>query len=55
MQEKLAHPDNLTGSPDWLQDIANAMLLLSSPAASWVCGQTFNVHGDGGIVRLFGS
>ena len=55
MQEKLAHPDNLTGRPGRPQDIANAMLFLCSPAAGWVSGQTINVHGGGGVVRLFGS
>lgn len=54
MQERLAHPDNLTGRPGRPQDIANAMLWLCSPAASWVSGQTINVHGGGGVVRLFG-
>ncbi|WP_254445517.1 SDR family oxidoreductase [Ruegeria arenilitoris] len=55
MQEKLAHPDNLTGRPGRPQDIANAMLFLCSPAAGWVSGQTINVHGGGAVVRLFGS
>ncbi len=55
MQEKLAHPDNLTGRPGRPEDIANAMLYLCSPAAGWVSGQTINVHGGGGVVRLFGS
>ena len=54
MQDKLAHPDNLTGRPGRPQDIANAMLWLCSPAAGWVSGQTINVHGGGGVVRLFG-
>jgi 7-alpha-hydroxysteroid dehydrogenase len=54
MQEKLAHPDNLTGRPGRSQDIANAMLWLCSPAAGWVSGQTINVHGGGNVVRLFG-
>jgi 7-alpha-hydroxysteroid dehydrogenase len=55
MQEKLAHPDNLTGRPGKPEDIANAMLWLCSPAAGWVSGQTINVHGGGAVVRLFGS
>lgn len=55
MIEKLAHPDNLTGRPGAPQDIANAMLFLCSPASSWISGQTINVHGGGGVVRLFGS
>jgi len=55
MQEKLAHPDNLTGRPGRPEDIANAMLWLCSPAAGWVSGQTINVHGGGGVVRLFGT
>jgi 7-alpha-hydroxysteroid dehydrogenase len=55
MQERLAHPDNLTGRPGRPEDIANAMLWLCSPAASWVSGQTINVHGGGGVVRLFGA
>lgn len=55
MQEKLAHPDNLTGRPGRPEDIANAMLWICSPAAGWVSGQTINVHGGGGVVRLFGT
>lgn len=54
MQDRLMHPDNLIGRPGRPQDIANAMLWLCSPAASWVSGQTINVHGGGGVVRLFG-
>ena len=54
MQERLSHPDNLTGRPGRAEDIANAMLWLCSPAAGWVSGQTINVHGGGGVVRLFG-
>jgi 7-alpha-hydroxysteroid dehydrogenase len=54
MQERLSHPDNLTGRPGRPQDIANAMLWLCSPASSWVSGQTINIHGGGGVVRLFG-
>jgi len=53
-QEKMMHPDTLTGRPGRPQDVANAMLWLSSPAASWVSGQTINVHGGGSVVRLFG-
>jgi 7-alpha-hydroxysteroid dehydrogenase len=55
MIEKLSHPDNLIGRPGSAQDIANAMLFLCSPASSWISGQTINVHGGGGVVRLFGS
>jgi 7-alpha-hydroxysteroid dehydrogenase len=54
MQEKLKHPDNLTGRPGKPEDVANAMLWLCSPASGWVSGQTINVHGGGGVVRLFG-
>jgi 7-alpha-hydroxysteroid dehydrogenase len=52
--ERLSHPDNLTGRPGSPQDIANAMLFLCSPASGWISGQTINVHGGGGVVRLFG-
>jgi len=55
MQEKLRHPDNLTGRPGRPEDVANAMLWLCSPAGSWVSGQIINVHGGGGVVRLFAS
>jgi 7-alpha-hydroxysteroid dehydrogenase len=55
MQEKLAHPDNLTGRAGKMEDIANAMLYLASPASSWVSGQTINVHGGGQVTRLFGA
>jgi 7-alpha-hydroxysteroid dehydrogenase len=54
MQERLAHPDNLTGRPGKPEDVANAMLWLCSPASGWVSGQTINVHGGGNVVRLFG-
>lgn len=54
MQERMMHPDSLTGRPGRPQDIANAMLWLCSPAASWVSGQTINIHGGGGVVRIFG-
>jgi 7-alpha-hydroxysteroid dehydrogenase len=54
MQERLSHPDNLTGRAGRPEDIANAMLWLCSPASSWVSGQTINIHGGGGVVRLFG-
>jgi 7-alpha-hydroxysteroid dehydrogenase len=54
MLEKLSHPDNLIGRPGRPEDIANAMLWLCSPAASWISGQTINVHGGGSVVRLFG-
>ena len=55
MQEKLRHPDNLTGRPGAPEDVANAMLWLCSPASSWVSGQIINVHGGGNVVRLFGT
>lgn len=54
MQEKLRNPDNLTGRPGSAEDVANAMLWLCSPASGWISGQTINVHGGGGVVRLFG-
>lgn len=54
IQERMMHPDSLTGRPGRPQDIANAMLWLCSPAASWVSGQTINIHGGGGVVRIFG-
>jgi 7-alpha-hydroxysteroid dehydrogenase len=54
MQEKLRNPDNLTGRPGSPQDIANTFLYFCSPASSWVSGQIVNVHGGGGVVRLFG-
>lgn len=55
MQERLKHPDNLTGRPGRPEDVANAMLWLCSPASAWVSGQIINVHGGGGVVRLFGA
>ncbi|MBB3973196.1 SDR family oxidoreductase [Hansschlegelia beijingensis] len=54
MQDRLMHPDNLVGRTGRPQDVANAMLWLCSPAGGWVSGQTINVHGGGGVVRLFG-
>ena len=54
MQDRLSHPDNLTGRPGSPQDVANAMLWLCLPAGGWVSGQTINVHGGGSVVRLFG-
>lgn len=51
-QEKLAHPNNLTGRAGTPQDIANAFLWLASPAGSWMSGQTLQVHGGGTRVRL---
>lgn len=54
MQERLRHPDNLTGRAGRPEDVANAMLWLCSPASGWVSGQIINVHGGGGVVRLFG-
>jgi 7-alpha-hydroxysteroid dehydrogenase len=53
-QQRMMNPDTLTGRPGRPQDCANAMLWLCSPASSWVSGQTINVHGGGGVVRLFG-
>lgn len=55
VQQRLMHPDNLTGRPGSPQDVANAMLWLCSPASGWVSGQTINVHGGGNVVRLFGT
>ncbi len=54
MQERLKHPDNLTGRPGRAEDVANAMLWLCSPASGWVSGQVINIHGGGNVVRLFG-
>ena len=54
MQEKLSHPDNLVGRAGKMEDIANAMLYLASPASSWVSGQIINDHGGGHVTRLFG-
>jgi NAD(P)-dependent dehydrogenase (short-subunit alcohol dehydrogenase family) len=51
-QEKLAHPNNLTGRAGSPQDVANAFLWLASPAGSWVSGQTLQVSGGGTRVRL---
>jgi NAD(P)-dependent dehydrogenase (short-subunit alcohol dehydrogenase family) len=52
VQEKLAHPNKLTGRPGAPQDVANAFLWLASNAGSWVSGQTIQVHGGGTRVRL---
>lgn len=52
VQEKLAHPDNLTGRSGTPQDIANAFLWLASEAGSWVSGETFQVAGGGTRIRL---
>jgi NAD(P)-dependent dehydrogenase (short-subunit alcohol dehydrogenase family) len=52
--ERMSKPDSLVGRPGSPQDIANAMLFLCSPASSWISGQILNVHGGGGVVRLFG-
>jgi NAD(P)-dependent dehydrogenase (short-subunit alcohol dehydrogenase family) len=52
VQEKLAHPDNLTGRAGTPQDVANAFLWLASNAGSWVSGQTIQVAGGGNRVRL---
>ncbi len=54
MQERLMHPDSLTGRPGRAEDVANAMLWLCSPASGWVSGQTINIHGGGSVVRIFG-
>lgn len=51
-QYALAHPDSLTGRAGKPQDIANAFLWLSSPAGSWVSGQTLQVSGGGKRVKL---
>jgi 7-alpha-hydroxysteroid dehydrogenase len=53
-QQRMMNPDTLTGRPGRPEDCANAMLWLCSPASSWVSGQTINVHGGGGVMRLFG-
>ena len=53
-QQRMLHPDTLTGRPGTPQDVANAMLWLASPASSWVSGQTINVNGGGNVLRLFG-
>ena len=39
-QQRMMHPDTLTGRPGTPEDVANAMLWLASPAGSWVSGQT---------------
>ena len=51
-QQALAHPDSLTGRAGRPEDIANAFLWLTSPAGSWVSGQTIQVSGGGKRVRL---
>lgn len=51
-QYALTHPDNLTGRAGSPQDVANAFLWLSSPAAGWVSGQTLQVSGGGKRVKL---
>ncbi|MGY3453612.1 SDR family oxidoreductase [Bradyrhizobium sp. USDA 4353] len=53
-QQRMMHPDTLTGRPGRPEDVANAMLWLCSPAGAWISGQTINVHGGGAVVRLFG-
>ncbi len=55
VQDRLRHPDNLTGRAGRPEDVANAMLWLCSRASGWVSGQTIKVHGGGGVVRLFGA
>lgn len=52
VQERMAHPNNLTGRSGTPQDVANAFLWLASPAGSWVSGQTLQVSGGGARVRL---
>ena len=52
VQYALAHPDSLTGRAGKPQDIANAFLWLTSPAGSWVSGQTIQVSGGGKRVKL---
>ncbi len=52
VQERMTHPNNLTGRSGTPQDVANAFLWLASPAGSWVSGQTFQVAGGGTRVRL---
>jgi NAD(P)-dependent dehydrogenase (short-subunit alcohol dehydrogenase family) len=51
-QERLTHPDNLTGRSGTSQDVANAFLWLASPAGSWVSGQVIQVAGGPKRVRL---
>jgi NAD(P)-dependent dehydrogenase (short-subunit alcohol dehydrogenase family) len=51
-QERLMHPDSLTGRSGTPQDIANAFLWLASPAGSWVSGQILQVSGGPKRVRL---
>ena len=53
-KKRMMSPDTLTGRPGRPEDCANAMVWLCCPASSWVRGQTINVHGGGGVVRLFG-
>jgi 7-alpha-hydroxysteroid dehydrogenase len=55
MQQRMTNPDTLTGRPGRPEDVANAVLWLSSPASTWVSGQTINVHGGGSVVRIFGA
>ena len=52
VQERLAHPNNLTGRSGTPQDVANAFLWLASPAGSWVSGQTIQVAGGGRRVKI---
>jgi NAD(P)-dependent dehydrogenase (short-subunit alcohol dehydrogenase family) len=51
-QERLMHPDSLTGRSGTPQDIANAFLWLASPAGSWVSGQILQVSGGPKRIRL---
>ena len=51
-QERLMHPDSLTGRSGTPQDIANAFLWLASPAGSWVSGQILQVSGGPKRMRL---
>lgn len=52
VQERLAHPNNLTGRSGTPQDVANAFLWLASPAGAWVSGQTIQVSGGGRRVKI---
>lgn len=51
-QDRLMHPNNLTGRSGTPQDVANAFLWLASPAGSWVSGQILQVAGGPKKVRL---
>ncbi len=51
-QERLMHPDSLTGRSGTPQDIANAFLWLASQAGSWASGQILQVSGGPKRMRL---